>query len=76
MKFCQRREYSYKGYNGVETSFHYITLEDVKNFHGKQFTEKWLELIKDKPLAKEGWYYYDNYKFAARQADSYLNPIS
>lgn len=76
MKFCQRKVYNYIGVNKLETSIHYITLEDVKQFHGKEFTDKWLELIKDKPLVKEGWYYYDDYRFAARQTDSYLHPVS
>lgn len=76
MKFCHRREHTYIGLNGVETSLHYITLKDVEEFHGKDFTKKWLELIESKPLVKEGWYYYDDYRFAARQTDSYLNPIS
>jgi len=76
MKFCTRRTHLYTGINNIETSAHFITLEDVINFHGKKFADKWLEFIKTKPLLKEGWYYYENYKFAARQTDSYLNPIS
>jgi hypothetical protein len=76
MKFCKKRKHSYIGLNGIETSFHYILLDDVKEFHGEKFFEKWRELVKNKPLARKDWYYYDDYKFAALQADSYLNPIS
>jgi len=75
MKFCERREYNYTK-NNIEASAHYVTYEDVLKFHGKEFAVKWKEFIEDKPFLKEGWYYYENYKFAARQTDSYLNPIS
>ena len=72
MKFCNRRIYTYNN-NNVETTVHYITLKDVIDFHGKEFADKWLELIRDKPLFEEGKYYFDDYRFAARQADSFLN---
>lgn len=76
MKFCNRRTHSYKGFNGIETQTHYVTINDVEDFHGKLFFDKWLELIKHKPVLKENWFYYEDYKFAARQADSFFNPIS
>jgi len=75
MKFCQRREYNYTN-NNIETSAHYVIYEDVLKFHGEEFAVKWKKFIENKPLLKENWYYYDDYKFAARQTDSYLNPTS
>lgn len=74
MKFCQRRTYEYSGVNNVQTSTHFVTLEDVITFHGKEFADKWLEFLKNKPLLNNNGYYYEDYKFAARQTDSYLNP--
>ena len=76
MKFCQRQIHNYIGVNGVETSAHFVTVEDVVAFHGQVFADKWLDFIKSKPVLKENCYYYDDYKFAVRQTDSYLNPIS
>lgn len=75
MKFCQRRNHTYLNANNIETSAHYVTIEDVIAFHGNMFAEQWLEFIKLKPTLKKDCYYYDDYKFAARQTDSYLNPI-
>jgi len=78
MKFCQKRHLTYNGLNGVATSTDYILLEDVISYHGKEFTDKWLYFIKDKPklnINKIEGYYYTNYEFAARQTDSFLNPI-
>ena len=75
MKFCQRRRLSYTGLSGTVTTSDYVTIEDVEKFHGLEFSKKWLEFIKNKPLLKEGFYYYADYQFAARQADSFLNQI-
>lgn len=76
MKFCQRRRLVYCGLNNIVTSTDYITLEDIEEFHGKDFASKWLEFIKQKPtlsLNDKKGYYYSDYQFAARQADSILN---
>lgn len=77
MKFCTRRMLEYKGINNITTSVHYIFLDDVKKFHGVEFANKWLEFVSSKPNLKIDnnlCYYYDDYKFAARQTDSFLNP--
>lgn len=72
MKFCQRKIYTYKQ-NNIDTVVHYVSLKDVYDFHGKEFTEKWKEFIKNKSKLQNEYFYYEDYKFAARQADSFLN---
>lgn len=78
MKFCQRRRLEYLGLNNIVTSTDYVLLEDVEEFHGKEFTNQWLGFINQKPKLNidhtEG-YYYSDYQFAARQADSFLSQI-
>lgn len=73
MKFCQKRIDNYI-HNNTETSVHFITIKDVVSFHGKEFAEQWKKFIEKKPMFKENCYYYEDYKFAARQTDSFLNP--
>jgi len=73
MKFCQRKLYNIDN----KTSTHYITKEDIVNFHGKDFYDQFVEFIKEKPLRKFGneeGYYYIDYEICARQTDSFLNP--
>jgi hypothetical protein len=77
MKFCRRKLYTYKGVNNTDASTNYVSIEDVKEFHGKQFADKWLEFIKSKPsFDVDGLkcYYYIDYSFAARQTNSFLYP--
>jgi hypothetical protein len=78
MKFCRRNTYNYIGVNNVDTSIDYVTEKNVLEFHGKEFFNKWLENIKNKPTFKFDnniCYYYIDYAFAARQTDSFLNPL-
>lgn len=74
MKFCQRRYYNLNN----KTSTHYITEEDIVNYHGKDFYEQFKEFIKLKPkinIDNKDCFFYVDYEFAARQTDSFLNPI-
>jgi len=77
MKYCQRTRIEYNNKN-VLTSVHIVHEDDVAAFHGNEFKKKWLEFIKDKPTFihnNKNYYYYYDYVFAARQADSYLNAV-
>lgn len=73
MKFCQRKLYNLDN----KTSTHYITEDDIINFHGKAFYQQLKEFIKGKTkiiIDNKDCYFYVDYEFAARQTDSFLNP--
>lgn len=77
MKFCNKKHLTYEGLNNIQTSVDYVLLDDVILFHGKEFADKWLQFIKEKPMFVINnikGYYYANYEYAARQTDSFLNP--
>lgn len=78
MKFCQRKLHTYKGINDADVSTNYVTVQDVEQFHGKQFADKWSEFIHAKPcfeVGKHKCYYFIDYEFAARQTNSFLYPV-
>lgn len=73
MKFCKKRLYNFND----KASTHYITDDDVLNFHGKLFHNQFKEFIKLKPkinIDNNDCYFYVDYEFAARQTDSFLYP--
>ena len=77
MKFCQKRKHEYKGITGTPTTTDYVLFNDVVDFHGKEFADKWLEFIKLKPITFiDGMecYYFADYEFAARRTHSFLHP--
>jgi len=74
MKFCQKRYYDIDR----KTSTHYITEEDIIKFHGDKFFNQFKGFIKLKPrisIDNKECYFYVDYEFAARQTNSFLNPI-
>jgi len=76
MKFCNKNEFVYEGLSGIETCVHYVTLEDVKKFHGSKFAEQWFLFIKTKPtfnIKEKICYYYADYKHFAITTNMYLN---
>lgn len=75
MKYCKRFKVDYIN-NKVNTSVHIVHENDVEQCHGKAFKETWLMFIKNKPVFNynnKKYYYYDDYAFAARQTNCYLN---
>lgn len=77
MRFCKKRLYEYKNNLQIDTTIHYVILEDIIQFHGKEFADKWLEYINKLPcfvINNEKCYYYSDYEFCARRTDSFLNP--
>jgi len=77
MKFCKRRKHEYKNSGGVVTTCDYIVQDDVVDFHGKEFADKWLEFIKYKPrtfIDGHECFFYSDYEYAARQTNSFLHP--
>jgi len=75
MKFCKPKSHHYKGLNNVETSYHYVTDQDVESFHGVDFFNKWKEYIAFKPYIIENAetrYYYSDYKECAYKADCWF----
>jgi len=78
MKFCKRRKHEYETPQGVATSSHYVTEQDILAFHGLQFTEQWKQLAHHKCTNKFGrdvGYFYDDYQYFARATDSFINVI-
>lgn len=74
MKFAKKRYFEFNN----KCSTHFITLKDIETYHGKQFTEQFKEFIKHKKpqqFGHEEGYFYVDYEIAARQTDSFLNPI-
>lgn len=74
MKFCKKRLYNFND----KASTHYITEEDILTFHGEAFFNQFKEFIKLKPkinIEDKNCYFYVDYEFAARQTDSFLNPL-
>jgi len=74
MKLCKRRYYDIDN----RTSTHYITVDDIIRFHGKEFYNQFKEFMRGKPLLKFGndeGYYYVDYDMNARKTNSFLNPI-
>lgn len=75
MKFCKPRLYEYTGVNGNNSSFNYVTDNDVEMHHGKDFYDKWKEYMNAKPYmthAGEIRYYYYDYKECAYKAQCWF----
>lgn len=65
MKYCKPRVYEYKGNNGNATSYNYVLEDDVEQFHGKDFFNKWKEYIDKKHYIVQNGekrFYYADYK--------------
>lgn len=74
MKFCKKKTLE-ENRNSSVVTIHYITLEDVKAFHGDKFALQWLEFIKNKKTFINNnitCYYYADYKDAAYTTEMYL----
>lgn len=77
MKFCNRRVYDYKGLNGNETSTNYVTLNDITEFHGKEFADQWLKFasfsgLKESTFGNDSGYYFIDYQFYAQRTKTFL----
>ena len=78
-KFCPKKCYNYVGIMGVPTQTHYVTQEDVLQFHGKDFYESFLFLCSKFPISLNKFdevqaYYYVDYKELALKTYSFLFP--
>jgi hypothetical protein len=77
MKFCKKRVYEYKGFKGCETSTNYVTLNDIKEFHGKEFVDQFLKFVSFSGLnesifGSDSGYYFIDYQFYAQRTKTYL----
>jgi len=77
MKYCDRRNYEYKGLNGNETSTNYVTFNDIKQFHGEEFANQWLEFakhggLKESVFGTDQGYYYIDYQFYSQRTKTFL----
>jgi len=75
MKFCPKRTVTFKGLNGVDTTSHFITEDDIKTFHGSEFFNQWLNfsnIIKKNFFDNTEGYYYEDYKFIAYRTELFL----
>lgn len=73
MKFCSKRKIEYESTSGTTTSSHYITEQDMINFHGLDFVGQWKVLARHLPKQKFGkdeGYYYSDYQHYARDRKS------
>lgn len=80
MKFCKSRVWEYSGPNNIQTVVHYITLNDIKQKHGEQFANQWLEFTKSNNLFESNFnndsgYYESDYRFYARRTEQYINAV-
>lgn len=76
MKFCPRRTTTFKGVGDVDTTSHFITEQDIKNFHGSEFYNQWLGFsssIKKTLFNGIEGYYYEDYKFIAYRTELFLS---
>lgn len=76
MKYCHYKTYEYNKDN-IQTTSNYVTLNDIKKFHGEQFTNQWLKFVKIGNLAStnfgiEQGYYYIDYQFYAQRTKMWL----
>ena len=79
MKFCKKRTHNFISPNNINTTFNYVTDEDVKEIHGQLFYSKWLEYInlrRNALVDSKYYFYYADYQHFARMVDFYLNPTS
>lgn len=75
MKFCKPRIHEYAGLHGAASSYHYVLEQDVEQFHGQPFFNKWKEYIDTKPCIVdhgEKRFYYADYKECAYKADCWF----
>lgn len=75
MKFCKPRLTEYRGANGVVTSYNYVLEQDVEQFHGTEFYNKWREYADKKPyIAQDGEkrIYYADYKECVYKAECWF----
>lgn len=76
MKFCPKRTITYQGLNQIETTAHYVTYNDVREFHGQEFANQWLVFSEKLPkflVENKECYYYSDYKFIAYRTDLFLS---
>lgn len=78
-KFCSKKIYNYVGITGIHTQTHYVTQEDILQFHGKDFYNTFVFLNSTYPIhlndfnGVHGYYYFD-YKELALKTYSFLFP--
>lgn len=73
MKLCNKQHINLD----KNTCTNFVSIEDIKTFHGDKFFEQFKIFIKNKPILLFGQiegYYFVDYEFAARQTDSFLFP--
>jgi len=78
MKFCKRYTVEYSGLSGIPTTSHLISLEDILNFHGKEFADRWKEFAsntKTTIFKDKEYYYFSDYKRIAITTDMWLNSV-
>ena len=77
MKFCKKHTYEYKNPEGLHTTTDFVTVEDIENFHGKDFLIQWLEFTRknnliERPFGDKFGYYFIDYQFYAYRTKMYL----
>ena len=81
MKFCKRRRAVYKEANQPERTADYVTLEDIKEFHGDAFAKQWLVFagignLKLNTFNEHEGYYASDYEYYARRTQQYVHPAN
>lgn len=81
MKFCKKRRAVYWEANQAERTADYVTLKDIKEFHGDEFTEQWLIFagignLKPNMFNSEEGYYASDYEYYARRTQQYIHPAN
>ena len=74
MKYCKARLHESTS-QGRHTTYNYVTLADIVEFHGQTFTQQWQFFAsKKKPLSinEQPAYYYMDYKDCALTTELYM----
>ena len=77
MKFFKPHLHEYKSRETIVT-VNYVTLGDVKEFHGEKFANQWYEFIKNfkkVDIAGKEAFYYADYKDMAIRTHMYLDVV-
>ena len=80
MKFCKKRRAVYKEAN-TERTADYVTLEDIKTFHGDAFAKQWMVFagignLKISKFNEDAGYYASDYEYYARRTQQYIHPAN
>jgi len=77
MRFCKRLLHEEASNSGQIKSYHYVTEQDVAQFHGDKFFELWKIMITQANIQpiKDTQYYFADYQQAYWMAKSQIDYV-